>query len=183
MIIESLNQRTNNMDCIDCVLGNAKARLSSLFGYQKLEAAAFGSLTSSCSKTGYAVTSPPPYVLSTSTSTATTSVPTCPPSCVVTYKTQAGNTCNSIALARNVSSYAVYGSNGIKDCANLLAGTQLCLLGQCKCYQVQIGDSCSGILSANNLVLDAAIFNAYNPNIDAICSNLDALIGEYICLR
>ncbi|KAK0625901.1 hypothetical protein B0T14DRAFT_561860 [Immersiella caudata] len=48
------------------------------------------------------------------------------------YTIQASDTCNSIAAAQNVSTFAIYGSGGLKDCSSLPAGTKLCLLGQCR---------------------------------------------------
>jgi hypothetical protein len=178
-----MNQGVSKIECTDCVLSDNKIRLNSPFGYNKAGAEAFTSLTSSCSKTGYAVSSPAAYALTTSTTSSASSVATYPPSCVSLYNTIAGDTCDSIAVARNVSSFAVYGANGIRDCSNIASGKKLCLLGQCKRYRVQAGDTCSGIIASNNLQIDAEIFAAWNPNINAQCTNLEFLVNQYICLR
>lgn len=166
-------------------------QLNSPFGYDPDFASAHTSLTSSCSKTGYDFTSPPPYVPPASTTTATgtaTSIPSASPTdaldpgCVRLYTVQAGDTCNSIAVSQNVSTFAVYGSSGLEDWSNLPTGSKLCLLGQCVTYQVQLGDTCDTIIAAAGITVSPSMFVAWNPNINAVCSNLISLVDDYICL-
>ncbi len=167
------------------MLGVAQMQLNSPFGYERDFASAHVSLTSSCSKTGYAFTSPPPYVSAASTASSTSSASpaaTLDPGCVTLYTIQAGDTCNSIALSRNVSTFAVYGSSGLEDCSNLPTGSKLCLLGQCVIYQVQQDDTCDSIIAAAGITVSPSMFVAWNPNINAVCSNLMGLVGDYICL-
>lgn len=183
LIMEWLRRDARGRVCSDCVLDGSRKQLSSPFGYNKNGVEVFKSITASCSKYNYPVTSPPPYTLSPTTTTSATSVPTYPPSCVTIYTSGSGNTCNSIAIARNVSSFAVYGANGIRNCSSIKTNTKLCLLGQCKRYQVQFGDTCQSILKASNLVVDPEIFTAWNPNINPDCGNIGKLVGEWICLR
>ena len=135
--VELLNQNvfTGNESCSDCNLGAYKLQPDSPFGYSEPLASQFVALTSSCSKAGYAFTTPPPYGTTTS---AAASTPTMHSSCVTFYTIGAGNTCNSIAELKNVSSYAIYGPNGIDDCSNLPVDTKICLLGQCMRYQVKV---------------------------------------------
>ncbi|KAK4032564.1 hypothetical protein C8A01DRAFT_20367 [Parachaetomium inaequale] len=179
-------------DCSDCMLGVVQLQLNSPFGYDADFASEFVSLTSSCSKTGYAFTSPPPYTVSATgmaiaTGTSSSSPSASPtdvlePGCVSLYTIQAGDTCNSIALAQNVSTFAVYGSHGITDCSNLPAGSKLCLLGQCLLHQVHETDTCDSIIAGASITVSPSMFVAWNPNIDAVCSNLHRLVGMYICL-
>src|SRR6266536_1927940 len=101
LFVEWLNQGpfTAAKLCSDCNLGVTKMQLDSPFGYNDEFAADFVSLTSSCSKTGYAFTKPPPYTVSTSptsTTSAATATPTLDSSCVTLYTIQNGDTCNTI---------------------------------------------------------------------------------------
>lgn len=198
LFVQWLNQRSvseaqrRDRGCSDCMLGVIQQQLNSPFGYDTDFASEFASLTSSCSKTGYAFTSPLPYTVTapgtaTATGTSSSSLSAPPtevlePGCVSLYTIQAGDTCNSIALAQNVSTFAVYGSHGITDCSNLPAGSKLCLLGQCVLHQVQETDTCDSIIAGAGITVSPSMFVAWNPNINAVCSNLWTLVGMYICL-
>ncbi|KAK3332585.1 hypothetical protein B0T19DRAFT_439410 [Cercophora scortea] len=182
---------TTEQECSDCILGVSQLQLNSPFGYDDDSASIHTSLTSSCSKpVGYGFTLPPPYTpAATATTTATgassSASPTgvLDPGCVSLYTTQANDTCNSIAVSQNVSTFAVYGSSGLWDqCSSLPTGTKLCLLSQCVNYQVQQGDTCDGIIAAAGLTVSPSMFVAWNPNINVVCSNLLGLVGDYICL-
>jgi len=173
-----LQQGTKGKACSHCLLEASRIQFNSPFRYDKNGLAKFKSVTASCSKYEYSVTAPAPYTLAPATTTSAASVPTFPPSCVTLYTTGAGNTCNSIAVARNVSSFAVYGANGIRNCSSINTGTKLCLLGQCKRYQVKSGDTCQSILKAANLIIDAEVFIAWNPNINPTCGNIGKLVGK-----
>lgn len=172
------------------MLGVSQLQLNSPFGYDANFASSFTSLTSSCSKTGYSFTRPPPYVSATSTSAAasTTSTASATPTdtldaaCVRLYTIQANDTCNSIAVAQSVSTYAVYGPSGLRDCDQLPTGGKLCLLGQCTTYKVTLNDTCDSIIAAAGITVSPAMFVAWNPNINTLCTNLAYLIDSYICL-
>lgn len=198
LFVQWLNQRSvseaqsRDRDCSDCMLGVIQQQLNSPFGYDTAFASEFTSLTSSCSKTEYAFTSPLPYTVTTPGTATATGTPSSSPSasptevlepgCVSLYTIQAGDTCNSIALAQNVSTFAVYGSHGITDCSDLATGSKLCLLGQCLLHQVQETDTCDSIIAGAGITVSPSMFVAWNPNIDAVCSNLCTLVGMYICL-
>ncbi|KAH8909866.1 hypothetical protein BR93DRAFT_423031 [Coniochaeta sp. PMI_546] len=186
LLVQWLNQPslTAAQKCSDCLLGGAQMQLNSPFGYSDAFASEFRSLTSSCSKTVYTFTSPPPYTAAISTSaTPSPSPPALAPGCVTLYTINAGDTCDSIAVSQNVSTWAIYGATGIVDCTNLPTGSQLCLQGQCLLYQVQAADTCDSIITAAHIVVSPSMFVAWNPNIDSLCSNLDKLVGYRICLR
>ncbi|KAK4139970.1 uncharacterized protein C8A04DRAFT_32541 [Dichotomopilus funicola] len=136
LFLEWLNQPssklTDDQQCSDCMLGIMQQQLNSPFGYDEAFASAFVSVTSSCSKSGYAFTSPASYVAARIGSpTAASASPTAAldPGCVTIYTIQAGDTCESVAASQNVSTFAVYGPSGLKRaCSSLPAvGQYICL--------------------------------------------------------
>lgn len=154
-------------------------QLNSPFGYHSEVAAAFQSVTSKCSAQGYAVTSPAKYALSTKTP----SRPTASPTCGSPYTVQSGDSCDSIALAKNVSTYAITkAANTGADCVGLQAGAKLCLPQPCALYRVQFDDSCQKIMTAISGLRPDDLLN-WNPNINALCNNMDAMAKQLICVR
>jgi LysM domain len=183
-----LNQSslTTTQNCSDCMLGVIQMQLNSPFGYHPEFAADFKSLTSSCGATNYPFTTPTAYTIATGTTTTSSASVTATPlpaGCVTLYTIQAGDTCNRIALAKNVSTFAVYGATGISNCTNLPTGSQICLLGQCLQHQVKDGDTCDSIIAANGNYVSPTTFRGWNPNINPLCSNIADYIGDYLCLR
>lgn len=173
---------TAAQNCSDCLLGVQQLQLNSPFGYHAQAAADFQSTTSSCGKTGYPLTSPAKYTISSATTSATsTSRPTTV--CGSTYTVQSGDTCNSISLAKKVSTFAVVSASGANPaCTNLQAGAVLCLPSPCQLYTVQATDTCASILSAiGNGVTDVQ-FLSWNPNINSVCSNFAPVRGNQICV-
>ena len=109
------------------------------------------------------------------------------------YTTAAGETCDSIAAAKNVSSAALYLGNpdGIKDCGSIAAGTALCLPFPCGVtHTLAAGDTCFSVeqLAANltGWPLAPGELAKYNPWINEACNNLhaasDAAFGHVLCL-
>ncbi|KAG4433580.1 hypothetical protein IFR05_010949 [Cadophora sp. M221] len=153
--------------CSDYYLGAAKLQLDSPFGYSDGFASQHIFQISSCSNVGYAFTNPAPYTISqagTTTTSSGASTPTMDSSCITLYTIQSGDTCNKIAEARNVSSYAVYGPNGVSDCSELPTGK--------KARATSTGQS----------LTDAEVFVGWNPSINAACTNLVNFVGDFICL-
>jgi hypothetical protein len=72
--------------------------------------------------------------------------------------------------------------SSLTDCSNLPAGSKLCLLGQCLLHQVQETATCDSIIAGAGITVSPSMFVAWNPNIDAVCSNLYTVVGKYICL-
>lgn len=99
------------------------------------------------------------------------------------HEHQAGDTCNSIAVSQNVSTWAVYDASGIRDCSNLPTGSSLYLQGQCWLYQVKETNTCDSIIAAARIKVSPSTFVAWNPNINPVCTNLFSSVGDYICLR
>jgi hypothetical protein len=163
------------------MLGVMEIQLNSPFGYDDEFAADFDSITSSCGASGYAFTSPAPYALN---STATTiSTPTTTPSCSSPYLVQSGDTCDSIALAYNVSTFSIITAGSLSpDCGNLQACSSLCLPSSCNLYRVQYDDTCESILAANTNVTGTNLLS-WNPNINVLCTNIGYFVQTLICLR
>ncbi|TFY68153.1 hypothetical protein EVG20_g3668 [Dentipellis fragilis] len=108
--------------------------------------------------------------------------------CARNYTVQAGEYCDLISAAKNVSTYqlAVINSDAINtECTNLQPGQNICLGTQgedCNTtYVVQPDDTCDGIMQAQ--ALNATIFFANNPQlkpeVNPDCTNL--YIGEVVC--
>lgn len=105
--------------------------------------------------------------------------------CARTYTVKAGDWCDTISAANNVSTYqlAVINNGKIdKTCSNLQIGDQLCLGAtgsDCKnTHVVKAGDSCEGV--AATYKVNATMFNINNPQLNNECDNL--YIGEVVCV-
>jgi hypothetical protein len=102
------------------------------------------------------------------------------------YITVAGDTCSSIAVARNVSSSALWLTNQdiIRDCSSIKQGQRLCLPYPCsKVYSVKATDTCDGIEIREDLFYGTLRKN--NPWLSSDCSNLQSGIknmGNVLCL-
>ncbi|KAH7124727.1 pectate lyase superfamily protein-domain-containing protein [Dactylonectria macrodidyma] len=105
------------------------------------------------------------------------------------YTTTAKDTCDSIALAKSISSAALYlGNPIIGNCSDIEQGTKLCLPLACaETWTVKAGDTCSSIQKATrNFKLPRGGVQDYNPWINVDCTNLqtasNAAFGHVICL-
>ncbi|KAG8986924.1 hypothetical protein FRB90_003690, partial [Tulasnella sp. 427] len=107
-----------------------------------------------------------------------------PTTCARTYEVQAGDTCNGISAANNVSTYQLAALNSGIDssCSNLSVGETLCLglsEGDCQAtYVVQSGDSCWAIATSYGIDTDTLLSN--NPQVNSACSNIYP--GEVLCV-
>ena len=165
------------------MIGVEQIQLNSPFGYNAQLAQDFQSLTASCAATGYSIASPTAYALNTS-ATAPTASSTSTAACSSPYTVQAGDSCDSIASARNVSTYAVLSAGGFNPaCNNLVSESSLCLPGQCILYRVIETDTCASIVSALGNGITGTNLLAWNPNINPLCGNIYSLIGTQICVR
>ena len=132
------------------MLGIGQIQLNSPFGYDAQLAQDFQSLTSSCGAAGYSFASPIAYALNPS-ATAPSATRTSAAVCPSFYTVQSGDSCDTIASAQNVSTYAVISAGGLDPaCDNLISGTCLCLPGHCTLYRVQETDTCASIVSAQS---------------------------------
>lgn len=167
------------------MLAVGQIELSSPFGYSEEFASNFSSTTSSCGKTGYTFTTPTSYALNATTPTPTpTGVPTSP-SCPDSYTVQAGDTCNSISLAHNVSTFAMLYWNGLNaNCVDFpSAGSSICLPSQCAIYTIRENDTCVEIVKNNAPDISIRQLQSWNMNLNTLCTNLDTMLGDQICIR
>lgn len=167
--------------CSDCALGLRQLQLNSSFGYDEDTAERFASATQSCNKTGYTYTTP---VTSTKDQAAptiqrlTATAPTCP----ISYTVQEGDTCDSISIAHNASTFAIVRAGGVDaSCSNLLTGSTLCLPQPCILHRVEFGDTCASIISAQAGLTPSRLAH-WNPNLDPLCRYLETLAGSYLCV-
>lgn len=175
------SQLTSAQNCSDCMLGVVQTQLNSPFGFHEDFAQEFASTTSSCGATDYPYTSPAPYAANTSATEPAS--PTNTATCSNPYTVQSGDTCDSIALAMKVPTNAVISAGGLSaGCSNLTPGASLCLPRACNLYRVQYDDTCNTILEAND-GLSGIDLLGWNPNINALCGNIDALAKTLICVR
>lgn len=104
--------------------------------------------------------------------------------CARKYTVKAGDICDGISAAQNVSTYQLSAANtGIIDseCSNLVPGTDICIgyTGEdCSTtHVVQTDDTCEQI--ASNFNINSTILYMNNPQINADCTNI--YIGEVLC--
>ncbi|KAH7912658.1 hypothetical protein BJ138DRAFT_1134591 [Hygrophoropsis aurantiaca] len=102
---------------------------------------------------------------------------TLPANCDRSYTVQAGDTCNAISMAQNVSTYQLAAVNTDvinTDCSNLYVGELICLglTGQdCNVtYTMQANDTCDSIAANAGIPLNTFLTN--NPEVNPICSNI-----------
>ncbi|KAF2495511.1 hypothetical protein BU16DRAFT_618299 [Lophium mytilinum] len=181
LFISWLNQQalTTAQECSDCVLGVSQIQLNSPFGYSDDLAEDFRSDTASCGATNYSFTSPPPYTQNhTATPTLAIATPTCS-----SYAVQANDTCDSIAVAHNVSTFSVVSLNGLYlDCSDLAVGRDICLASACMLHEVQWGETCASILEGLGQKVTGTQLLAWNPNINGLCGNIYDMVGTHICV-
>ncbi|KAL4904654.1 hypothetical protein BDW74DRAFT_185554 [Aspergillus multicolor] len=102
-----------------------------------------------------------------------------------TYIAQEGDTCNSIALAKGVSTVTLYYINpNLANCSTIAAGTALCLPLTCTdIYSVQANDTYPSIAVAN-LMTSSKLAN-WNSQLNPDCSNLHSTNpdwGSVLCV-
>ncbi|KDR73151.1 hypothetical protein GALMADRAFT_72891 [Galerina marginata CBS 339.88] len=98
--------------------------------------------------------------------------------CTRSYTIQAGDYCDKISQAQNVSTYQIAAVNSDKvnsGCSNLIPGESLCLAQNeaedCRTtYIVLPGDTCADVAQKN--ALNTTILYLNNPQIDETCSNI-----------
>ncbi|CAI7601413.1 unnamed protein product [Penicillium discolor] len=191
--LNSSTGMTAAQNCSTCFLGTLQTELGSYFGYDDELAEEFSSLTSSCSKTNYPVTSPPVYtvvhsatasvsIASTVSSVSSSATPTV--DCAEDYTIQPGDTCYSISTKFNSSTHGLlYRNNLPAYCIGFPSpGTSLCIPETCDIYTVQGDDTCYSIMVAHEYAFTVTQLISWNPNLNRECSNINQLVGSQICL-
>lgn len=132
-------------------------QLGSPLGYDDGLASQFSALTANCSASGYGYTKPTPKSLNGASTAviATTTAPSGTISGCESFYTIADQlTGDSVAVANNVSTFALLFSNGLSQCSEFPAvGTFICLPEQCASHQVIPADTCPGIAEAFSISL------------------------------
>ncbi|KAK0624161.1 hypothetical protein B0T14DRAFT_517604 [Immersiella caudata] len=189
---ELRNQSKQPDICSDCMLGVFEVQLSSPIGYNDNLASEFSSATSKCSATGYAYTrstySTVVEIITSSTSylqpTPTTGLPENFP-CVRNYTVSANDTCNSIALSNNASTFDIIQTNGMtvwcSDRDLKKSGSRnICLPEVCTPLEVTAADTCATIADKSGVREEDII--DWNPIFDARCWNINKWVGWVICV-
>ncbi|KAE8150567.1 hypothetical protein BDV25DRAFT_172050 [Aspergillus avenaceus] len=171
--------------CSDCWLGVLEAQLNHPLGYDEDMEENFSSLTSSCSATGYSVTSPTAYALNaTATASSVVATATSTSSCDEVYKVEASDDCNSVAKSLSVSTYNLLQTNQLDLYCQTFAGQvgqTLCVPPKCTTHTWTARDTCNSVVgSLANVTLPQ--FLAWNPNFNSLCLNSPFFIGYEVCI-
>lgn len=174
--------------CSACLLDYLTTVVNSPWGQEVMDPVSVESRIQSCSATAsYSVTY---KATTTSTSGTASSSPTFNVRCnttdpeTTTYTVTGNETCVNISAAKNVSTLALAALNGLDSaCKYLTAGQLLCLPSICQTYQVGANDSCASITENLTRSVSTTTFQSWNPAINYQCSNLNAMIGQYLCIR
>lgn len=191
--LNSSTGMTAAQNCSTCFLSTLQTELGSYFGYDDELAEEFSSLTSSCLKTNYPVTSPPVYTIAhsatasisvTSTFSSASSSATPTVDCAEDYTIQAGDTCYSIGTKFNSSTHGLLYKNNLPAyCVGFPSpGTTLCIPEACDIYTVQGDDTCYSIMFTHDYAFTVTQLISWNPNLNRGCSNINQLVGSQICL-
>lgn len=180
---------TSQQNCSDCLLGTLQLDQSSGFSHSGEFEKEFSFLTSSCGNKRFAPSTAMPIALnpsqksSTVLASASTSATAGP--CMEMYTIQEDDTCNGICKAENVSTYSLMSYNRLKAyCKDLPpAGTKLCMPPSCDIYTVQGKDTCRSIAAAQPGYVTITQIQAWNPNLNALCTNMKQQEGMQICVR
>lgn len=111
-----------------------------------------------------------------------TSVPASSPTCTGRpVQIKAGDTCDSLAAAHNISTWQLLAENHlVGGCAHFLSNGSLCVTGSCQTHKVAPNETCLSI--ANRYSITVTQLRTWNPNLNAVCSNLNLTIGHQICV-
>ncbi|KAJ5712177.1 hypothetical protein N7488_006333, partial [Penicillium malachiteum] len=181
------NGTGSTLSCSNCTLEYLTSLANSQWGQQMLEPAMVESRIASCSATAYySVT----YTATTTATTVATSTATATnircnktDTDQVLYTVQTNETCINISAAQNVSTPALEEINALDAACQYLTENQiLCLPPSCSIYKVGANDTCSSIVATLSREVSTTIFRSWNPSINIDCSNLNSLIGEYLCV-
>lgn len=182
--MRSWQKATNLTDrqlCSDCFLDTLRLDLSSEYTHNGDVADTFSSLTASCQKTGYQYASPTHIALSSSAPSETP----IPRICEEKVKIGANDTCNSISLRYNVSTSSLLIENRLPAyCRDFPGpGISLCLPPSCRTYTVRNNDTCQSVLDQHSSSFTTTQLFSWNPNLNALCSNMGQQYGMQICVR
>lgn len=95
------------------------------------------------------------------------------------YTTKGNETCDSIAQANSVSSYALYSGNSgqLSSCKNIPSGLELCIPATCTTYTTKSNQTCTDIELDRGMTFNT--LRDYNSWIWPDCSNFQSGIKNY----
>ncbi|OJJ85956.1 LysM peptidoglycan-binding domain-containing protein [Aspergillus glaucus CBS 516.65] len=64
----------------------------------------------------------------------------------------------------------------------LQANQVFCLPSQCAIHEVKANETCTSIVDSLGHTVSTATFRSWNPSINVDCSNVDAFVGDYLCV-
>ncbi|KAF8457847.1 hypothetical protein BDZ91DRAFT_785929 [Kalaharituber pfeilii] len=171
--------------CDLCFIKSMRIQAGSPYynGPRLLSQSQYQSKTSSCSVTGYPLTTTDPPAISEVPATTTTDGSTeTPGACAgTTYQIQPGDTCHSVSTSQGIGTAWLLMDNDLAAaCADFPTSGSLCLVNTCSVYTVAQNDTCDSISSAHNITL--AQFKSWNPSINSGCYNLDKMVGYQVCV-
>jgi hypothetical protein len=157
---------TSEQNCSHCQLGIRQLQLSSPFGYSEEAASKFSSLTASCTAADYTYATPAPYALNATKIESPTLTP-----CARPYIVQEKDSCVSISVAMNVSTYGIIEMNGLDIECKLLppAGSFICLPETCDTYRLDMYERCESIAADAEITPQQLL--ACNPMVVDFCSD------------
>ena len=159
--------------CDDCFIRQLQVQVDSpIFGGAGLQSV-YGSMTSSCHKTSFPLT----------TSWASVPSPTPTPSSTCAgkiYNIQPGDDCHTISLTQSIGTNWLLTDNSLPAyCTNFPTNGSLCLVNTCETYTVKANDTCLTIAASNNVTLSQLL--SWNPTFGISYSNIYRSVGAQIC--
>jgi hypothetical protein len=187
VIQQAAADKDTNVLCSSCALQYLTTVANSEWGQMILDPEVVSSQIDSCSATAtYSVT----YTASTATTSTTAPTVTSNDRCnvtdpdTITYTIQGNETCLDISASKNVSTPALRTVNNLDlGCAYLMSGQVICLPDSCETYLVRTTDTCDSITASLLRSVSTSTFRSWNPWINSACSNMNSLVGQYLCIR
>ncbi|KAI0197887.1 hypothetical protein F4808DRAFT_284707 [Astrocystis sublimbata] len=170
----------NTAICDICTLKHLAGFLGAPYdSSSKIDEKAFSSLVSSCSA------KPTDFPHSTKTLVVPSPTPTAAPDITCWggshYPVKTGDTCKSIAAAKNMAIDNLLYLNGLDfNCDTLTVGSVLCIRDSCKTLEIQPGDTCKQIVKDQAFTMNE--FTHWNPILKTGCDDLSVLAGRTVCI-
>ncbi|KAI9372232.1 hypothetical protein BJX61DRAFT_542930 [Aspergillus egyptiacus] len=171
-------QQAESVDhCDECNLWTFREKLYNGYFYNEYLMEQYMNQTSSCEVSTIPLPTPSSVLLSSLPAPTATERP-CEGRKVAI---QPGDTCDSFALANNVSTYRLLIENGLESgCANFPTEGSLCVIGSCQTHKVTESDTCPGL--ASRYLITITQFRTWNQVLNSECSNMHVLVGHMACV-
>lgn len=159
-----------------------RIQLESSINYDAEFAEDFSSVTASCSAQGYSYSTPPPYAKTLEPTSTESSTPTAEPiPCATPYTVAEGDTCETIAAAKNVSHFAIIEENRLDLFCHLPdAGKEICLPPQCRTHYLLIDENCRTMEKQYNVT--RVQLTSWNSQFDSQCLFIERWRWTTVCV-